>query len=127
MMDITQSSYTQEIKDIAGELVNEAMTEHDNDQDIASDQIHDYMLHETIDGHGWVIYTYKASLVADYSDNYEAYQDVYDNESIGDIVSKGGLDAMIPVIAYFAMYQDVSETLEDAFSDYCEALDSNLN
>ena len=117
MNDITQSSYNEEIQDLATNMVSEAMDYNDNDREAAEESSHD-RLHETIDGHQWVIYTHQAGLVPDFSSNYEAYQDCYDNESIGSIVAEGGLDAMKPIIAYFAMYQDVSELLEQAFDEF---------
>lgn len=111
-LDFTESQYHQEIKDLASDLYDEALAENDNDHDLAEDAIFDNgMLHQLVDGHQWVIYTYSNDLVARFSDNAEAYRDCYDNESIGQIVTDKGLEGMKPIIAYFAMYQDITDAL----------------
>ena len=50
-----QDYYT-EVNAIAEALVSEAMAEHDNDAEQAMDDINDSRLHETVDGHQWIIY-----------------------------------------------------------------------
>lgn len=122
MDTITQASYNEEIQDLATNLVEELMQEHDNDRDIAEEAAHD-RLHETIDGHQWVIYYAYNDEVLRFSDNDEAYQDVYCNEDLGALVADKGIDGVKPMMAYFAMYQDVSELLEQAFDDFEEGLD----
>ena len=112
-LEFTSSEYHKEISDLAANLYSEALEQNDNDHDAAIEAIHDHLLHELVDGHQWVIYTYSNELVERFSDNAEAYKDIYDNESIGSIVSDRGLDAVKPIIAYFAMYQDISDRLND--------------
>lgn len=124
-MDITQSSYNEEIKSIATDLVEELMQEHDNDREMSEDMMHD-RLHETIDGHQWVIYYAYNDDVLKYSENEEAYQGVYDNESLGQLVAERGINDLKTMMAYFAMYQDVSELLEEAFDTFEESLDLNI-
>jgi len=117
-LDFTESQYHQEIKDLASALYEDALAENDNDHDQAEDAIYsDSRLSELVDSHQWVIYTYSNDLVARFSDNAEAYRDFYDNESIGQIVTDKGLEGMKPIIAYFAMQQDISDALYelDAF------------
>lgn len=116
-LEFTESQYHQEIKDLASDLYDEALEQNDNDHDQADDAIFDYMLAELVDSHQWVIYTYSNELVARFSDNAEAYRDCYDNESIGQIVTDKGLEGMKPIIAYFAMQQDICDALYelDAF------------
>ena len=122
MNDITQASYNEEIQDLATNLVEELMQEHDNDRDTAEESSHD-RLHETIDGHQWVIYYAYNDEVLKYSENEEAYQGVYDNESLGQLVAERGIADLKTMMAYFAMYQDVSELLEQAFDDFEEGLE----
>ena len=110
-LDFTESQYHQEIKDLASDLYDEALAQNDNDHDQAEDAIFDYMLAELVDGHQWVIYTYSNDLVARFSDSSEAYRDIYDNEHIGQIVTDQGLDGLKPIIAYFAMEQDIADAL----------------
>ena len=118
-LDFTESQYHQEIRDLASDLYDEALAQNDNDHDQADDAIFDYMLAELVDSHQWVIYTYSNELVARFSDNAEAYRDCYDNESIGQIVTDKGLEGMKPIIAYFAMQQDICDALYelDAFKE----------
>ena len=112
-LEFTSIEYHREISDLADNLYSEALEQNDNDHDLAVEAIHDQLLHELVDGHQWVIYTYSNELVERFSDNAEAFKDVYDNESIGAIVSDRGLDAVKPIIAYFAMYQDISDRLNE--------------
>jgi len=112
-LEFTSSEYHKEINDLAADLYSEALEQNDNDHESAIDAIHDHLLHELVDGHQWVIYTYSSELVERFSDNAEAFMDVYDNESIGALVADQGLDALKPIIAYFAMYQDISDHLNE--------------
>jgi hypothetical protein len=112
-LEFTSSEYHKEINDLAADLYSEALEQNNNDHDLAVEAIHNDLLSELVDGHQWVIYTYSNELVERFSDNAEAFKDVYDNESIGAIVSDRGLDAVKPIIAYFAMYQDISDRLND--------------
>ena len=112
-LEFTSSEYHKEINDLAYDTYHEALEQNDNDHDDAIAAIHDHLLHELVDGHQWVIYTYSNELVERFSANAKAYQDCYDNESLGAIVSDRGLDALKAIIAYFAMYQDLSEAIND--------------
>ena len=112
-LEFTSSEYHKEINDLAADLYSEALDQNDNEHESAIDAIHDQLLHELVDSHQWVIYTYSSELVERFSDNAEAFKDVYDNESIGALVTDKGLDAVKPIIAYFAMYQDISDRLNE--------------
>jgi hypothetical protein len=112
-LEFTSIEYHREISDLADNLYSEALEQNNNDHESAIDAIHDQLLHQTVDSHPWVIYTYSSELVERFSDNAEAFKDVYDNESIGALVADQGLDAVKPIIAYFAMYQDISDRLND--------------
>ena len=110
-LDFNSNEYHVEISDIASDLYDEALGQNDNDHESAMDDISDDLLHELVDGHRWIIYTYSNELVARFSNNSEAYLDCYDSESIGQLVSDKGLDAVKPIIAYFAMYQDIMSAI----------------
>ena len=112
-LEFTSTEYYREINDLADDLYSVALDQKDNDHDMAVEAIHDHLLHETVDGHQWVIYTYSNELVERFSANAEAFKDCYDNESIGALVVDQGLDALKPIIAYFAMYQDISDRLNE--------------
>lgn len=117
-----ENEYWKEIKSIAANLVSEAMQEKDNDREEAEEYINDSYLHETIDGHQWVIYYSYNDDVLKYSDNDEAYQDCYSNEDLGALVAEKGLDDAKTMMAFFAMYQDVQNHLSDAFDEFEEEL-----
>ena len=112
-LEFTPSEYHQEISDLADSLYSEALWQNDNDHSDAVEAIHDRLLHELVDGHQWVIYTHSNELIERFSANAEAFKDVYDNESIGALVADQGLDGLKPIIAYFAMYQDLSEAISE--------------
>ena len=110
-LDFNSSEYYKEISDLASDLYDEALRQNGNHSGSAMDAIEDRMLHELVKGHEWVICTYSNDLVARSSNNSEAYLNCYDNETIGQIVAENGLDAVKSIIAYFAMYQDISDEI----------------
>jgi len=63
---ITQQEYNEEIADLARTIVSEAR---EYDQDLND------TLHETIDGHEWVIYTAKARSLASLMGNPDAWKE----------------------------------------------------
>lgn len=118
MTDITRTSYNEEIRSIADELVKEAMEQCDNDREDAEEAINDRMLHETIDGHQWVIYTAYNMDVLRHSDSSDAYTDNFGTEDAGSVLKERGIDGLHAVMAYCAMEQDVRNQLDAAFEDY---------
>ena len=115
---ITQESYTKEIKSLAYDLAHELLSEHDNDREEAEEAAYS-RISETCDGHQWVIYYAYNDDVAKYSDNSEAYEDVYDNEALGQVVRNKNVNAIGTIIAYFAMTQDIHEEMDAAFDWAC--------
>ena len=61
-------------------------------------------LHETLDGHGWVIYTYQARKVIAHSDNPDFMMDEFGADAGGDMFDERR--------AYWAMYADIMEQAE---------------
>lgn len=92
--------------------LNELTKEYLNDcKDIAieayalpEDERSDF-IHESVDGHQWVIYTYKARLVSVLSENPDAYID-----AMGE-----GTFCTPEQIAYFAMIEDVNTWLNNSY------------
>jgi len=124
--NLTRSQYTQEIKSLATDLVFEAYADWET-RDEVEERINDYMIHDTVDSHQWVIYYSYNNDVIQHSDNADAYLDVYDNESLGQIVTEQGVDQLGTIRAYFAMYQDLSEACEvhtecPTYNDYVNTL-----
>ena len=114
---MNNSEYYLEIQSIAANLVSEAMDQCSNDKEEALELINDSLLHETIDGHQWVIYYSYNAEVIQHSSNSDAYQDIYDNESLGQLVTDRGVDSLNTMIAFFAMYTDVQELIGDCMDD----------
>jgi len=115
--------YYSEVNAIAEALVSEAMAEHDNDAEQAMESIVDSRLHETIDGHQWVIYyNYNLSIIK-HSDNVDYMIDNMGLESAGEALQSGGLNGLHQAIAYWALYADVSELLQDKMNEYIDSLE----
>tara|TARA_B110000879_G_scaffold177894_1_gene232735 strand:+ start:206 stop:556 length:351 start_codon:yes stop_codon:yes gene_type:complete len=109
-MTITYREYRDEISDIAEDLYKEAMEEHPEDEDDRNSYVYD-SLHERIDGHQWVIYYRYNNKVLEHSSNPDAYQHVYDNESLGELLKERGFDKLKTTMAYFAMFDDVYDSI----------------
>ena len=97
-------SYYQECMDIAKDIVEE-FTQYGGD-------ICDHE-HERVDGHQWIIYyAYNDDLLR-HCGNADAWEDIYSNEDIGDIVTSQGMNGARTVQAYWAMLEDVSQALHE--------------
>ena len=103
---MTKREYYHEIFDIVNELVSECEGDEDRIQD---------MIHETVDGHQWIIYTHYNIEVLQHSNNHDAY---FDN--FGPLAADGFSDAMAKM-AFAAMYQDCQEEVSDALERWREA------
>ena len=112
------NEYWTEIKGIAADLVTEAMEQAENDKDKAEELINDSLLHETIDGHQWVIYYGYNLDVIKYSDNEGYYNDNFGAESLAASLEQGGLDMLHCHIAFWCMYADVQDQLGTAFNEF---------
>lgn len=67
-------------------------------------------IHEEADGSAWIIYTYRARLVLQYSKNEDAILDEIGFEGFS------GADSMAEIYtraAYFALRQDIAEKVEE--------------
>lgn len=92
MTDISYSEYWIEVCALAQSITSEAK---EYDRDIEE------VLHETIDGHEWVIYTHYNFDVAKHSPNDDAWKDCYGSPELPD-----NFDA---IRAFFALEADVRE------------------
>jgi len=115
----TEYEYNKEIADMAIDMVHAAYNEYDEvvDRETAEELIHDTLLHETIDGHQWVIYCAYNLPVLQYSRNAE-YAD--EQGLIGEHPLENGLNSFHTTLAYWAMYADVQEQLESALDKWDE-------
>ncbi len=123
-MNITEFDYNTEINAIATNMVAEIMAETDNNKEEALEVINDYRLHETIDGHQWVIYYAYNLDVIQHSKNDEYMTDNFGNEEAGTILAEKGLNSLHTAIAFWAMYADVSELIEDKIGEYMDTLET---
>ena len=120
MSELTYNEYWAEVQSISDNLASEAMADNDNDREAAEEDINDMRLHETIDGHQWVIY-YSYNLdVIKHSDNDDYYNDNFGAESLAVSLNEGGLDTLHCHIAFWALYADVQDKLSDSLDAYEE-------
>jgi len=118
----TEFEYNKEIADIAKCIVEEAYKDYTDvtNREEAEDLINDTLLHETVDGHQWVIYNGYNVDVMRYSPNEDYYIDNFGDEDAGTLLKNGGLSSLHNVIAFWAMYADVQEELESALDKWDE-------
>ena len=124
MSNLTSNEYWTEINSIAENMVEECMDECDNDREQAEELINDSRLHETIDGHQWVIYYAYSLDVISNSDNEDYYANNFGAESLAASLEQGGLDTLHTHIAFWCMYADVQDKLDSAFDEYEENLEA---
>lgn len=116
--------YYSEVNEIAEALVSEAMAEYDNDAEQAMETIVDSRLHETIDGHQWIIYyNYNLSIIK-HSNNEDYMINNMGLDSAGEALQRGGLNGLHQSVAYWALYADVYELLQDKMDEYVDSLDT---
>lgn len=121
MNEITCSQYWKEIDAITEEMCWDALNE-TKALDEASEQIFDYRLHELVDSHQWVIYNYYNQFVMQHSNNVDYMVDNFGSESAGDILKERGLNVLHNSIAFWCMYADISDKVQDTL----EKLDNEL-
>lgn len=122
MTDITATAYWNEIKSLAESIASEAMADNDKDRSAAEDDINDTRLHETIDGHQWVIYNSYNVDVMRQSGNPDYYIDNFGADDAGNVLKERGIDGLHNVIAFWCMYADVQDRIPDALDEIEEAL-----
>ena len=119
---ITAQEYYIEVESFTKSLVLEALQECDNDSEQALELINDSMLHEWIDSHEWIIY-YRFHLpILQHSDNAEYMIDhIYDDASI--ILKEKGLSGLHCALAYWAMYGDIMDILQDTIDNVIDSIE----
>lgn len=99
MSDITcKSDYLAEVQSIAEQCASEAR---EDERDVSD------VVHETVDGHGLIIYTRRNFDVLTYSDNADAYWD----QGMGGLEDAGCVSKALSTLAYCALSQDVMEAI----------------
>jgi hypothetical protein len=120
MSEITYTEYWQEVNDLAESIVSETMDDNDNDRDAAESDIWDSRLHETVDGHQWVIYYSYNDDVLRHTENEEYYEDNFGADALAESLKQGGISTLKMHMAFWALYADVSDKLNDALDEYEE-------
>lgn len=115
----SSSQYYKEVSAIAAALIAECMQECSDDRQEAEELINDSRLHETIDGHQWVIYYSYNLPVLTYSNNAEYG---VDNGLVELDSNNFSLSAFHCSLAYWALYADVQEHVDNAFDEYLAKL-----
>ena len=110
MTNITYREYQDEISDLAEDLHKEAMEEHPEDEDDRNAYILE-RLNEIVDGHQWIIYNAYNLSVYEHSPNADAYQDMYGDGDLGEIVVDRGILSLHTIIAYCAMQADIEQAV----------------
>ena len=98
----TQREYWAHVRDLAREIITESK---EYDRDI------DDVMHEYIDGDAWVIYTFRAQKVIEYSPNACEYFDNMGPVEVRDWTS------LFTAAAYFALRADVYEAIAELADD----------
>lgn len=128
IMNMTEQTYWQEVQQLAASIVAESATYTDCntlenfDEDTIRDHIFDSALHETIDGHQWIIYHAYNLDVLQYSDNSEYMVDELGNDYAGQVLRDCGLSGLHTALAYWALYADVMDYIDDALDQYRQNL-----
>ena len=120
-MSISNRDYWVEVRSIAAGITEEAVEQaKDNDPDLEQDElkeaaqeiINDTLLHETIDGHEWIIYTAYHLAILQHSPNID-----YMVDNLGgadDVLKRSGVDGLHLAMAFWALYADVQDYIDDA-------------
>lgn len=128
-MQLTSQEYFAEVENLAVSIVAEAADQCDCntvdtfDADSIRDTIFDTVLHETIDGHQWIIYyAYNLSII-EHSSNDDYMINELGIDSAGESLKSGGLSGLHQAIAYWALYADVAELIDDKIQELQDSFD----
>lgn len=122
---ISYNIYYSEVQSITKELVLEALNQCDNDSEQALELINDSLLHEWIDGHEWIIY-YRFHLpILQHSDNSDYMLDNLGADYAASELKEKGLSGLHCALAYWAMYADIMDILNETMDDVVDSLDDN--
>ena len=122
MSNITSAQYWNEVQSLAVIIAEDAMSYCGNNREEAEELINDSLLHETIDGHQWVIYYAYNLDVYQYSDNSDYYIDNFGGDDAAYVLKEKGLDGLHQVLAYWSLYADV----QDKISEALDGIESNI-
>ena len=116
MNSITAKDYAAEVKSTAFHLVEEVLLETETREE-ALELINDSRLHETIDGHQWVIYYAYNLPVLECSDNADYMEENLGDDCIAAALKHGGIKGLHTALAFWAMYADVQQAIQERFDE----------
>ena len=117
MSNITMSQYWSEVRDLADSIAEDAMSQCDNNREEAEGLINDSLLHETIDGHQWILHNAYNLDVWQHSDNPDYYMDNFGGEDAIIVLRERGLGGLHQSLAFWAFYADVQEKIGEALDE----------
>ena len=118
----TSKDYFEIVDGMAHDLAVEAMQETDNNKDDALELLNDSLLHETVDGCEYVIYNHYHLPIIQYSGNCDYYIDNFGGDDAAYVIKEKGLDHLHMTIAYWCLYADIQELLEEKLDDIVDNL-----
>lgn len=113
----TPKDYFEIVDGMAHDLAVEAMQETGNNKDDALELLNDSLLHETVDDSEYVIYNHYHLPIIQYSDNCDYYIDNFGGDDAAYVIKEKGLDYLHMTIAYWCLYADIQELLEEKLDD----------
>ena len=122
MSNITSLQYWNEIQSLAVSIAEDAMSHCDNNREEAEELINDSLLHETIDGHQWIIYSAYNLDVYQYSDNPDYYINNFGGDDAAYVLKEKGLDGLHQALAFWSLCADV----QDKISEALDGVESNI-
>lgn len=123
-MKLTNKTYHNGVNSLALNIAKEALSQTEYDKDYAMELIQDTLLLECIDGDEWAIYNGYHLQVLEHSDNADYMQDNLGDESLVEALKSGGLSGLHGALAYWALYADVSEQIDNALDELIEEHES---
>ena len=122
MSNITSSQYWNEVQSLAVCIAEDAISYCANNRDEAEELINDSLLHETIDGHQWIIYYAYHLDVYQYSRNSDYYIDNFGGDDAAFVLKEKGLDGLHQALAFWSLYADVQDKIGEAL----DGVESNI-
>ena len=121
MTNITSSQYWIEVEALAAQIAQDAMSQCDNSREEAEELINDSLLFETIGAHQWVIYNAYNLDVLQYSGNPYHYVNEFSTDDAAIVLRESGLAGLHQALAFWALYADVQEKIEEALDEVEES------
>lgn len=123
-MTLTYKEYHNGVYSLALDIAREALGQAKYNKNDAMELINDCLLHEFIDGDEWVIYNAYHLQVLEHSNNADYMVDNLGTDCLAYVLEKGGLSRLHCALAFWALYADVNEQLDNALDELIEEHDN---